>query len=118
MFCTDYAKRNNISPFNFESAKKAYLKKIKSPDIRKEVEKQIIEFEVSYSLFLLTRTFSGLIFTFLLCIVVFIFVFIKMLKEKRTDEKMAIAYSSVKKLRLNKTMNTPQFAYAAFMIVM
>lgn len=113
----DYAKRNDTSPFDFEFLKKIHLKKIKSPEVRKKVAAQIEDFEFHYVMFLLTRTFIGLVTTSLLSLFIIIFFAVKVLYEqkKETEEKSPILYS-VRVLKqnktMNKTMNNVQFAYA------
>ena len=113
----DYAKRKQIEPFDYNHVKKAYLKKIKSSETRKEVSKLLDSFQFHYSLFLLTRTFSGSVIFLFITFFITVFIVIKAIYEKKKEdlEKSALAYSSINYLRLNKTMNNSRFAFAASM---
>jgi hypothetical protein len=110
----DYSKRHDMKSFDFNIVKKSYLDKIKSTEIRKAFAENIQRFEFHYALFLLTRTFSGLILTSFLSVFLAAYCFIKMILEhkKESRRKTAMAYS-VKILTLDKAMNNAQFAYAA-----
>jgi hypothetical protein len=104
----EYAKKNNIELFDFDFVKKVYLKKIKTPETRKEVATLIDNFVAHYALFLMTRIFFGLIFFSITIICIGIFLALQALYENRREalKRMALFYS-------NKMMNTSQFAYAA-----
>lgn len=110
----NYAKKKHIKVFDYENFKKTYLEKIQSPETREEVAKLLDDFQYSYILFLMTRTFFGAIFFILLIGLFIIYFAIKAIYEKRKEdlERTALAYSSINQLGLKKTMNNSNFAYA------
>ena len=116
--CFDYAKRKKIESFDYDFVKKSYLKKIKSPETRKEVSNLLNSFQFHYGFFLLTRTFLGtILFSFVILFIVLIIVFKALYdKNKEALEKRTIAYSSINYFRPNKMMSNSQFAFVASMI--
>lgn len=113
----NYAKKNNIEGFNFNSIKNIQLNKIKSPEVRKEVSNLVSDFEFHYALFLLTRTFFGSILFCFSTFFIVVFLYAKALNEKKKEslKKSALAHSSIKFYKPDKMMNNSQFAYAASM---
>jgi hypothetical protein len=111
----NYAKKNKVEPFDFSLVKKNYLKKVKSPEIRKEVSKLMDSFIFHYALFLSTRTFFNLVIFFAVVIFTTIITAVRTRIEKGniSIERYSLFYTSVSYYHPNKMMNNSQFAFAA-----
>jgi hypothetical protein len=115
----DYAKRKDIASFDYDHVKKAYLKKINSPEARKEVAKLLDDFQFHYGLFLLTRTFLGTVLFSSVIIFVALFIVAKAFYDKNKEleelEKTTLFYSSINYFQADKLMSNSRFAFVASM---
>jgi len=107
----DYAKKQKIESFDYNYVKEEYLNKIKSSETRKEVSKLLDEFQIGFSLFLMTRTFLGTVAFICSAVLLIGYFLIKMFIERRKEdlERLIIDYTS------NRMMSNAKFAYVASM---